>query len=120
MWSRSPRKTEGRSFGPCLRVAVPMLLAASVRLAHGGEVADALLTLEALSPLPADQVVASLPLRFALLENGQVFVGGTSHLLAGKLSKDEVTAIERRMGEVRKLPGLSSTVTLGPDAAGFA
>jgi hypothetical protein len=82
--------------------------------AHAGEVSNAVVTLEAISPRPGDQVVAALPLRFVLLESGQVFVGGTSQLLAGQLGKDELSALERRVNDVRKLPGLGATVTLGP------
>ncbi len=118
MWSRSPRKAEARRLGPSLRVAAFAFVAASGPFAFAGEVADAVVTLEALSPLPVDQVASALPLRFALLENGQVFVGGTSHLLTGKLGKDEVAAIERRLDDVRKLPGLGATVALGPDSGG--
>jgi len=118
VWSRSPRKTEARRLGPSRWVAAFAFVAVSGPFATAGEVADAVVTLEALSPLPVDQVVSALPLRFALLENGQVFVGGTSHLLAGRLGKDEVAAIEHRLGDIRKLPGLGGTVALGPDSSG--
>ena len=113
MWSPSPRKTEARSFPTRLRVVACLALAAGPA-AQAGEVSDAIVTLEAISAVPGDQVAAALPLRFALLENGQVFVGGTSQLLVGKLGKDETAALERRVNEVRKLPGLASTVTFGP------
>lgn len=116
MWSPSPRKTDRPLCGRRLRLAVPIVLAASLPLAYAGEVSDAVVTLEAISTLPGDQVAAGLPLRFALFESGQVFVGGTSQLLAGKLSKDETAAIERRTNDLRKLPGLASTVTFGPGA----
>jgi hypothetical protein len=88
-------------------------------LAHAGEVSDAVVTLEAIPALPADQVATALPLRFALLESGTCYVGGTSQTLTGQLGKDEVAALERRMSDVRKLPGLSSTVTFGTGPAGF-
>jgi hypothetical protein len=89
-------------------------MAAAAPAVHAGEVGDAVLTMEAISALSGDQVATALPLRFVLLESGQVFVGGTSALLSGRLSKDEIAALERRMNEVRKLPGLASTVTFGP------
>lgn len=114
MWSRDPRKTERRALGQCLRAASLGLAAAMAPLAHAGEVAGAVVTLEAISSRPGDQVAAALPLRFVLLESGQVFVGGTSELLAGQLGKDEATGLERRVNDVRKLPGLGSTVTFGP------
>jgi hypothetical protein len=116
VWSPSPRKAERPPLGRRLGLAVPIVLAASLPLAHAREVSDAVVTLEALSSLPGEQVAAALPLRFALLENGQVFVGGTSQLLAGILTKDETAALERRVNDVRKLPGLASTVTFGPGA----
>ena len=114
MWSRSQPRTDRRPFGRFLRLALPVIVATAAPAVHAGEVADAVLTMEAISALPGEQVATALPLRFVLLESGQVFVGGTSALLSGKLSKDEMAALERRMNEVRKLPGLASTVTLGP------
>jgi hypothetical protein len=41
-------------------------------------------------------------------------VGGTRSLLAGKLSSREARDLEKRLGDVRKAPGLSGTVVLGP------
>jgi hypothetical protein len=114
VWSPSPRKTDRTRFAAGLRLAMPLALAATLRVAHAGEVGNAVLTLEALSGPSNDQLAASLPLHFALLEDGQVFVGGTSQLLAGRLSKDEMAVFERRMSDVRKLPGLTSSVTFGP------
>ncbi len=114
MWSRSPRTTERRLLGPWVRAASLGLVAVISPLARAAEVSTAVLTLEAISALPGDQVKAALPLRFVLLESGQVFVGGTSHILAGQLGKDELSALERRANDVRKLPGLGSTVTFGP------
>jgi hypothetical protein len=49
-----------------------------------------------------------------MLDDGQVFVGGTSRLAAGRLSAPEKKELERRVAEVRKLPGLTGAVTLGP------
>lgn len=119
MWFPGRRKTEGISCGRRLRIAGSCVLVLASTLAHAGEGSDAVVTLEAISPLPGEQVAAALPLRFALLENGAVFVGGTSQVLTGQLGKDEVAALERRMSEVRKLPGLAATVTFGPGPAGF-
>ena len=82
-------------------------------MADAGEVGNAVLTLE-VSGAPSDSMAGALPLRFVLLEDGQVFVGGTSQLLAGKLSKEEMAVLERRMNDVRKLPGVGSNVSFGP------
>jgi hypothetical protein len=119
VWSPGRRKTEGRGLGRRLRVAGSFVLVLASGLAHASEVSDAVVTLEAIGPLPADQVATALPLRFALLENGAVFVGGTSQISTGQLGKDEVSALERRMNDVRKLPGLAATVAFGPGPAGF-
>ena len=119
MWCPGRRETEGTRLGRRLGVLGSGLLVLASTLAHAGEGSDAVVTLEAISPLPGEQVAAALPLRFALLENGLVYVGGTSQVLAGQLGKDEVAALERRMNDVRKLPGLASTVTFGPGSTGY-
>ena len=94
MWSRSPSRTERPALGAGVRAASLGVLAAMAPLAHAGEVSNAVVTLEAISALPGDQVAAALPFRFVLLEGGEVFVGGTNQLLAGRLGKDEATALE--------------------------
>ena len=58
------------------------------------------------------------PPRFVLLEDGQVFVGGTHGArrrarLAGREQKD----LERRLSDIRKLPALAGVVTVGPGTA---
>ncbi len=55
------------------------------------------------------------PPSFVLLKDGQVFVGGTARLEAGRLEKEEASALLKRTEAVRKLPGLSPTVSLGGD-----
>jgi hypothetical protein len=84
-----------------------------------GELPGALLTLEAAGEARDDRFAAAAPFRFALLEDGQVFVGGTSGLLGGRLSKDEVAVFDRRLSDVRKLPGLASVVTFSPEKTGY-
>src|SRR5262249_13019387 len=46
-------------------------------------------------------------------DDGQVYVGGTSQVAAGRLEKGETKAIEDQLAQVRKLPGLGSSVTFG-------
>jgi hypothetical protein len=101
---------------PALNViaAAGVLLAAPAVLA--GEVPGALVTLEVATPLPAGYVPSALPPRFVLLEDGHVFVGGTSQMSAGRLEKAEVQALEQRLALVRKLPGLAAVIAFG-DAA---
>jgi hypothetical protein len=107
----SPRTTAALSF-----LAAATLVGTS---AQAAESEDVLFTLEAMEVATAGHVSAALPLRFALFADGQVFVGGTSRLLAGRLTKEETSALERRANELRKLPGLAATVSLGPGPAGF-
>ena len=95
-------------------IAAAALLAVPVALA--GEVPGALVTLEVATPLPPGYVPSALPARFVLLEEGHVFVGGTSQMSAGRLDKAEVQALEQRLLLVRKLPGLSSAVAFGEAA----
>lgn len=58
-------------------------------------------------------VPEAAPLRFVLMEDGQVFVGGTSTIAVGQLSSSEQKALEKRLTEIRKAPGISSTVAIG-------
>lgn len=92
------------------------LLAAATLAANHAEAAETpevLLTLEVSGPLPTGYVASALPPRFVLFEDGQVFVGGTSQLAAGRLDKAEVKAFEQRLAAVRKLPGLGGTIAFG-------
>ena len=81
--------------------------------AAAGDLPSALVVLEVFGRVRPDDVPESAPARFVLLEDGQVFVGGTSRLAAGRLSSAEVKALDRRLAEIRKLPGLAGTVRLG-------
>lgn len=115
-WPWTDRPASGPRPALALLVAMAVLPGAP---GQAGEVADGLVTLEATGATVAGQVPSALPMRFVLLSDGAIFVGGTSRLLAGRLTKDEMADLERRVGEVRKLPGLGSTVSFGPGAAGF-
>src|SRR5260370_30099762 len=93
-----------------------LLAAATLAAGQRNEAAEApevLLTLEVSGPLPTGYVASALPPRLVLLEDGQVFVGGTSQLAAGRLDKAEVKAFEQRLAALRKLPGLGRTIAFG-------
>jgi hypothetical protein len=92
-------------------IAAGVLLAAPVALAD--EVPGALVTLEVATALPPGYVPAALPPRFVLLEDGHVFVGGTSQMAAGRLDKMEVKDLEQRLALVRKMPGLAARIAFG-------
>jgi hypothetical protein len=98
-----------------VRPAAILLLAALAGAvpAGAGEIPTAIVVLEVFGRARPDDVAESAPPRFVLLEDGRVFVGGTSRLAAGRLSSAEAKALERRVADVRKLPGLAGTVRLG-------
>jgi hypothetical protein len=81
--------------------------------ARAGEVPGAVIALEVLGPPAPGHVPSASPPRFVLLESGELFVGGTSRLASGRLDKAQVQALLKRVEQVRKLPGLGSTVSFG-------
>jgi hypothetical protein len=90
-------------------------LLASTGLA--GEIPGALVILESLThPLPG-YVAEAAPPRFVLMEDGQVFVGGTSEVATGRLEGGALKSLDKRLSEVRKLSGLAGSVSLGSGAA---
>jgi hypothetical protein len=99
-----------------MRIRAALLVAAVLGAsgpARAGDLPTAVVMLEELSRARPDDVPESAPPRFALLEDGQIFVGGTSRLLAGRLSPAEAKALDKRLNDVRKLPGLAGTVRFG-------
>jgi hypothetical protein len=81
--------------------------------AGAGDIPTAVVVLEVFNRVHPDDVPESAPPRFVLLEDGQVFVGGTSRLASGRLSPAEAKALDRRLADVRRLPGLAGTIRLG-------
>lgn len=100
-------------------VALTLWIPARSARLSAGEVADALVVLEAATPFAAGQDWSAAPLRFVLLQDGQVFTGGSQALLAGRLEKAEVKTLEAQLDLVRKLPGLASVVGFGGDQPSF-
>ena len=99
------------------RVAILALILASCAAASfAGEIPKAVVVLEGLTVALPDQVPEAAPPRFALLEDGQVFVGGTSRLLAGRITKAETRDIESRLDLIRQLPAFGPSVVIGPGA----
>jgi hypothetical protein len=103
------------------RAAAAALLAlAELSPAFAGEIPGASIVLEAAPGTPGSDPAAAPP-RFVLLKDGQVFVGGTARLEAGRLEKGEASALLKRAEALRKLPGLAaapgtaSPVPLGGD-----
>jgi hypothetical protein len=94
------------------------LLAACGGRAGASEIPGAVIVLEAAPGTPGSDP-AGAPPRFVLLKDGQVFVGGTSLVEAGRLEKSEAQALAKRAAALRKLPGMGAPVAFGgaPDRA---
>jgi hypothetical protein len=78
----------------------------------GGEIPGAALVLET-APGTSGSDPAGAPPRFVLLRDGQVFVGGTARVEAGRLDRRESSALLKRAEELRRLPGVSRPVAFG-------
>jgi hypothetical protein len=99
-------------------LALASLLCGALALeAPAGEIPKAAVVLERLSGAPPGGAPEGIPPRFVLLEDGQVFVAGSSQVLTAKLAGGDLKALERRIADARKLPGLTGTVTVGPGDA---
>ena len=94
----------------------PLVLLASLVLAGPTLAAEEgpVILLEVTSRVGPDEVPEAAPPRFALFEDGQVYVGGSRELLAGRVEKGEIKDIESQIDRIRKLPGLGSSVSFGP------
>ena len=89
-------------------------MVACVGSAFPGDVPKAEVLLEGFTPTLPDQAAEGAPVRFVLLETGQVYVGGTSQIAEGRLASGERKALLSRVDAVRKLPALAGRIALGP------
>jgi hypothetical protein len=96
--------------GSLLALALPLL---------GAPPADAIVSLRVSAPPAHGEVPDAMPLRFVLLDGGQVFVGGTSELASARLEKKELKDLEKQIERVRKLPGLTGPQKFGPGDRSF-
>jgi hypothetical protein len=100
-----------------VRAKIPLVaLLALVSAAGAGEVPGAVIVLDVVGPPPGGPAAGANPPRFVLLEDGQAFVGGTHRLATGRLEREEVKELEKRIARVRKIPGLGSQVSFGGSA----
>src|SRR6266852_5837753 len=98
-----------------VRSALCGVLLLSLPLSLGAAtIPEAAVFLEVQSPGAPGFVPEAAPPRFVLMEDGTVFVGGTSHVATGQLDKGEMKEIDKDVSRVRKLPGLGSAVMFGP------
>jgi hypothetical protein len=100
-------------------LALTLLGAAAARPLAAGDIAKAVVILEAQDQSVPGDVPKAAPARFVLMEDGTVFVGGTSRVLSARLDGAVLKALDRRLDAVRKLPGLGGTVALGPGAGSY-
>jgi hypothetical protein len=64
-------------------------------------------------PATHGEIPSAMPARFVLLEDGRVFVGGTSVVASARLPKKDQKAIDKLAARVRKLSGLGAPLTMG-------
>jgi hypothetical protein len=100
----TPRRVLAAAFAAAASCAAP---------ASAAEAPDTLLVLDVAIPPALGTLPAAAPRRFVLLDDGRVFVGGTSRVAGGQLTKEEVRALDDRVSLVRKLPGLGSSIAFG-------
>lgn len=96
-----------------MRAAAGSALLALVAAVASADVPKAVAVLEVETATMPGHVGASAPVRFVLLETGQIYVGGTSEIAAGQLTSSEQKALEKRLSDLRKLPGIGGTVAFG-------
>ena len=92
------------------RALLSLWFAAAVAAA---EIPGAQLVLEVVPPGSPGRYPEAAPPRFVLLEKGQFFAGNSTSVAAGRLEPSEIKAIDSRVAQIRKLPGLGSRVMLG-------
>ncbi len=91
-------------------------LALASRAAPGvaAEIPGAIIVLQAAPGSPGTEAPGAPP-RFVLLKDGQVFVGGSSRVEAGRLAGPELGALRRRAEAARKALGRAGRLTLVGD-----
>ncbi len=96
-------------------LAAALLVSHAVTPVLAGEIPGAVIVLETAPGTPGSDP-SGAPARFVLLEDGQVFVSGTSLVEAGRLGKRESEALRKRAAALRKIPGIGSGISLGGPA----
>lgn len=99
--------------------ALACLLAAAPHAPLAGEIPRAVLVLELTPGTPGSEPEGAPP-RFVLLDDGQVFVGGSSLVETGRLDKREAQALEKRAEALRKNPAVSPSVSFGGPSGSVA
>lgn len=81
--------------------AIAAVVAALGASAAEAGIEGAVVVVEAAPGTPGSEAWGAPP-RFALLQDGQVFVGGTAHLETTRLAKEELAALRKRIEHARK------------------
>lgn len=102
-------------------VRLPLALALALALApvaphlHAATIPEALLVLEAPPSAPGSDPKTAAPALLVLLEDGQVFVGGTGGFETTRLEKKEVESLRRTAGVLRKAGGKAGRLAFPGD-----
>ena len=99
------------------RAIAALALSIAASSATAGEIPRAVVVLESATAPRFGEIAEAAPPRFVLLEDGQVFVGGTHGLVTARLAGRDLKDLDRRLSDVRKLPALAGVVTVGPGTA---
>ena len=103
----------------------PVLFAAAVAvlgsLPRGwtGEPPGAAVILHVSSTVVSGEVPEAMPARFVLLDDDDVYVGGTNDVAFTRLDRGDVKRIEKDLERVRKIPGLGARVAFGSGATTY-
>lgn len=99
---------------PALLVAACSAPALAADAFGAGEIADARVILELRPPARPGFVPEALPPRFVLMDDGRVFVGGHAGLASVRLDKSELKALDKRLQQLKRMPGIGTSVSFGP------
>jgi len=102
-----------------LTTALACVLAAAPAVPRAGEIPRAVLVLELAPGTPGSEPEGAPP-RFVLLEDGQLFVGGSALVETGRLEKREARELEKRAEALRKNQSVGASVSFGGPSGSVA
>ena len=80
-----------------------------------GDIVGARAILDVRPPARSGFVPEALPPRFVLFDDGRVVVGGYAGLATARLERDEQKTLDKRLAQVKRLPGVGASVSFGAD-----
>lgn len=101
-----------------MRLAAACLLALALAASARADTGTFLTLDAALAPAPGF-VPEAAPRRLVILDDGTVYVGGSRHIATGRLEKNELKAIEKRLEKIRKQGGATGAVSFGEGSARY-